>query len=94
MTFHIHIRGQVQGVGFRPYVFRLAEQFLLRGWVNNASDGVHIEFTTDEAIAFDFYEKLLLLRERLNTATARRMAEERHTFLAEFVERFLGEWNS
>lgn len=59
MTFHIHIRGQVQGVGFRPYVFRLAEQFLLRGWVNNASDGVHIEFTTDEAIAFDFYEKLL-----------------------------------
>lgn len=58
-TFHIHIRGQVQGVGFRPYVFRLAEQFLLRGWVNNALDGVHIEFTTNQTIALDFYEKLL-----------------------------------
>lgn len=59
MTFHIHIRGQVQGVGFRPYVFRLAEQFLLRGTVCNASDGVHIELTTDQTIAQDFYQKLL-----------------------------------
>ena len=58
-TFHIHIRGQVQGVGFRPYVFRLAEEFLLRGTVCNASDGVHIEFTTHQIIAQDFYEKLL-----------------------------------
>ena len=59
MTFHIHIRGQVQGVGFRPYVFRLAEQFLLRGTVCNASDGVHIELRADEAIAYAFYNKLL-----------------------------------
>ncbi len=66
MTFHIHIRGQVQGVGFRPYVFRLAEQFLLRGYpdfsggtVCNASDGVHIELTAYEAIAYDFHDKLL-----------------------------------
>jgi hydrogenase maturation protein HypF len=59
MTFHIHIQGIVQGVGFRPYVFRLAEQFLLRGWVNNAADGVHIEFNADEAIAHDFYKNLL-----------------------------------
>jgi len=39
-----------------------------------------------------FYEKLLLLKDRFNTATGRRLAEERHAFLDEFVRRFLEEW--
>jgi uncharacterized protein len=39
-----------------------------------------------------FYEKLLLLKDRFNTAAGRRLAEERHGFLAEFVRRFLDEW--
>ena len=39
-----------------------------------------------------FGEKLLTLRDRLNTATARRWAESRHDFLADFRERFLAEW--
>lgn len=41
----IKIRGIVQGVGFRPFVFRLAHRFELRGWVLNSSSSViiHIE---------------------------------------------------
>jgi uncharacterized protein len=39
-----------------------------------------------------FYEKLLLLKDRFNTAAGRRLAEERHAFLEEFVRRFLEEW--
>lgn len=39
-----------------------------------------------------FGEKLLTLRDRLNTATARRWAESRHGFLEEFRRRFLSEW--
>lgn len=39
-----------------------------------------------------FYEKLLLLKDRVNTAAGRRMAQERHAFLEEFVRRFLEEW--
>ena len=42
-TFTIHIRGQVQGVGFRPHVYRLARQFRLRGTVSNGVDGVRIK---------------------------------------------------
>jgi hydrogenase maturation protein HypF len=59
VTYHIHIQGIVQGVGFRPYVFRLAEQFILRGSVCNAADGVHIEFNADETVSDDFYKKLI-----------------------------------
>ncbi|MDU0370090.1 HD domain-containing protein [Hymenobacter endophyticus] len=39
-----------------------------------------------------FYEKLLHLRERLNTPAARRVAEERHAFMEQFVAQFLREW--
>ncbi|MCB0586912.1 MAG: acylphosphatase, partial [Phaeodactylibacter sp.] len=34
-TYHIHIEGQVQGVGFRPYVYRMAREHGLKGWVSN-----------------------------------------------------------
>jgi hydrogenase maturation protein HypF len=39
----IHIEGQVQGVGFRPFVYRLAHELHINGWVCNGVDGVHIE---------------------------------------------------
>ena len=37
------IMGAVQGVGFRPFVFRLADELALTGWVNNSPQGVFIE---------------------------------------------------
>lgn len=38
----ILIRGIVQGVGFRPFIYNLAKRFNVAGWVLNATDGVHI----------------------------------------------------
>ncbi|HTY61290.1 MAG TPA: carbamoyltransferase HypF [Acidobacteriota bacterium] len=40
---HIVIRGAVQGVGFRPFVYRLATELKLPGWVLNSPQGVFIE---------------------------------------------------
>ncbi|MEW6568392.1 MAG: carbamoyltransferase HypF [Chloroflexota bacterium] len=40
---HIHVRGVVQGVGFRPFVYGLATRLALTGWVRNTSSGVDIE---------------------------------------------------
>ncbi|GAB4575000.1 MAG: HD domain-containing protein [Anaerolineae bacterium] len=39
-----------------------------------------------------FYEKLLLLKDRMHTPTARRMAEERHAFLEAYLAQFYREW--
>lgn len=40
-----------------------------------------------------FYEKLFLLRERMNTSCGRMLAEERHAYMGAFVARFLDEWS-
>ncbi len=39
----INIQGVVQGVGFRPFIYRLASELTLTGWVNNSAQGVNIE---------------------------------------------------
>ena len=40
---NIRVSGVVQGVGFRPFVWRLARELGLAGWVRNDSRGVEIE---------------------------------------------------
>jgi hydrogenase maturation protein HypF len=45
----IRVRGVVQGVGFRPFVYRLAHKYGLRGWVLNGESGVEVHAEGCEA---------------------------------------------
>ena len=54
----IHINGIVQGVGFRPFVARLARSLGLRGWVRNSTHGVEVRAWGEEAVLEEFAERL------------------------------------
>ncbi len=58
-TYHIHIKGQVQGVGFRPFIYRKAIESGLNGWISNGVDGVHMEVQGDEWRCRHFYESVV-----------------------------------
>jgi len=44
----LQIDGIVQGVGFRPFIHRLAEKHALNGWIRNSSSGVELELEGEE----------------------------------------------
>ena len=69
-ALHLHIQGQVQGVGFRPFVYRLALEMGLKGWVNNGVDGVHIEVYGAEDTLQQFAQRIVAEAPALARITA------------------------
>jgi hydrogenase maturation protein HypF len=54
----ITIKGAVQGVGFRPFVYRLAAELGIKGWIINSSQGVFIDAEAEEENLSSFVKKL------------------------------------
>ncbi|MBK8555564.1 MAG: acylphosphatase [Lewinellaceae bacterium] len=74
-TYHLHLTGQVQGVGFRPYVWRIARQWGLYGWVNNSADGVHIVFNATADTAHDFAAAVIAQAPVLSRITGQQLSQ-------------------
>lgn len=55
---HLEVQGMVQGIGFRPFVYRLATALALTGWIRNGEQGVEIEVEGEEANLATFLEQL------------------------------------
>ncbi|MFN7939596.1 MAG: carbamoyltransferase HypF [Bryobacteraceae bacterium] len=55
---HYRIQGTVQGVGFRPFVYHLARQNGLAGWVSNTSAGAELEVEGDRRALMEFDGRL------------------------------------
>jgi hydrogenase maturation protein HypF len=56
--WRMEIQGTVQGVGFRPFVYRLAKDLDAGGWVINSSQGVMIELEAPTTILANFVARL------------------------------------
>ena len=54
----ISLRGAVQGVGFRPFIYRLATELRLSGWVNNTPQGVILEVEGEPSVLAAFLMRL------------------------------------
>ncbi|MGA2403854.1 MAG: carbamoyltransferase HypF, partial [Syntrophobacteraceae bacterium] len=54
----VKVRGIVQGVGFRPFIYQLARRCGLNGWVRNQSDGVEIEAAGPAESVRDFIRSI------------------------------------
>lgn len=59
MAKHILVKGVVQGVGFRPFVYGLATRLGLHGWVYNTSGGVEIHIEGDASTIECFIQSLI-----------------------------------
>jgi uncharacterized protein len=69
----------------------VARAFNYGGFRNNVFYDPEVEHRTPSTISH-FYEKLLVLKYRMNTLTAKRLAAERHDFLETFLKQFYKEW--
>ena len=72
-ALHIQVKGVVQGVGFRPFVYGLATRLHLTGWVLNTSSGVIIEVEGSPSALDQFLQNLvgkLLPSQGLNRSRA------------------------
>ena len=57
-SYNIQVKGIVQGVGFRPFVYNLALKYNINGWVNNDDKGVNILLYCDDKSFKDFIFEL------------------------------------
>ncbi|MGL6135652.1 MAG: acylphosphatase, partial [Planktothrix sp.] len=56
---HLTLQGTIQGVGFRPFIYRLATELNLTGWVNNSVQGVCIEVEGFREVLEQFQYRIL-----------------------------------
>jgi hydrogenase maturation protein HypF len=67
----VTLRGAVQGVGFRPFVYRLATEMSLTGWVLNSSSGLVVEVEGPSGELSRFEQRLEQERPKASVVTVR-----------------------
>lgn len=74
-SWQIRFKGIVQGVGFRPFVYKLAKKYQLPGEVSNGPSGVRIDFNSDEVTAKAFFAHLQKNAPRLSHISFQELVE-------------------
>ncbi|MDO8610485.1 MAG: HD domain-containing protein [bacterium] len=76
-TYGGHIGRLMHNPEIKPYIHKTAEEYI----------------EISESTINHFYEKLLLLKDLMNTETAKKIAQKKHEFMQEFLTQFYKEWN-
>lgn len=77
----------------------IARTFVYSGWKGQQmhhpeQNYINMDYRSDEKTAiYHFYEKLLKIKDLLNTRYAKELAQTRHLFMEEYLRRFYDEWN-
>jgi len=79
----IQVKGLVQGVGFRPFIYRIAHRFNLLGWVENRNDGVIIKA---EGLPADLDCFIRVIREEAPVASNIHSLESKEEEVEDFVD--------
>ena len=74
-TFKIQISGRVQGVGFRPFIYQLAQEFEILGTVSNNEQGVVILITTTQSKANHFLDEVVNSKPKVSVITSHSINE-------------------
>lgn len=84
-SLRIKISGLVQGVGFRPFVYRLAKELGLKGWVSNSSQGVIIEIAGEGIIIDNFLRRLDTDKPAISKILSREIIETENINFPDFA---------
>lgn len=80
---YITITGLVQGVGFRPFIYRMADRYELPGWVENSNEGVKLHVEGEKVIIDDFIHSI---RQEAPIASDIKNISSRKTIVENFRE--------
>jgi hydrogenase maturation protein HypF len=83
-AYKIAISGQVQGVGFRPFVYNLASKFSVNGTVTNNEEGVLIYVSGENENIKSFYSKLIQFPPPISSISKSSIIEVQQTFFEDF----------
>jgi hydrogenase maturation protein HypF len=81
----ISVTGLVQGVGFRPFVYRLARKYNLNGWVVNRTDGLSIRIEGPSSVIPSFIEDLENLAPMVSQVEEIKVVKAKYEGLKDFV---------
>ena len=81
----ISVTGLVQGVGFRPFIYRLAHKYNLNGWVVNRTDGLSIHIEGLSSVIPSFIEDLNNLAPIVSQVEEIKVVKVKYERLKDFV---------
>lgn len=83
-TYLIEVFGTVQGVGFRPFIYRLAREFGFSGWVKNDENGVQIKINCAQSEIEPFINQIQVQKPPLSKIEQIKFTEAGHQALLDF----------